>query len=151
MPDDMLTTGVAYCFVAIKDNVLHSIRTLCFPGRRHPDVLPARSNIAHYIVIVIRALYVCGGHPMRPWRASHYRINGRSSSLLKLLEVRYFSHSTFDIYFFTGTLQYVLTQQQSGRLTRAHTRNIDREDQFDSGLWELDDPMHGVEGIFFSN
>ena len=34
----------------------------------------------------------------------------------------------------TGTLQYVLTQQQSGRLSRARTRNIDREDQFDSGL-----------------
>ena len=51
----------------------------------------------------------------------------------------------------TRTLQSVLMQQQSGRLTRAHTRNIDREDQFDSGLWELDDPMHGVEGIFFSN
>jgi len=50
-----------------------------------------------------------------------------------------------------GTLQSVLMQQQSGRLTRARTRNIDREDQFDSGLWELDDPMHGVEGIFFSN
>ena len=49
----------------------------------------------------------------------------------------------------TRTVQSVLTQQQSGRLTRAHTRNIDREDQFDSGLWELDDPMHGVEGIFF--
>jgi hypothetical protein len=39
-------------------------------------------------------------------------------------------------------------QEQSGRLTRARTRNIDREDQFDSGLWEPDDPMHGVEGIF---
>jgi len=65
-PVDLLTTGVPYRFVAIKDNVLHSIRTLCFLGRRHPDVLPARPNIAHYIVIVIRALYVCGGHPMRP-------------------------------------------------------------------------------------
>ena len=69
--------------------------------------------------------------------------------MLKLLEVRYFSHSTFDIYFFTGTLQSVLTQQQSGRLTRAHTRNIDREDQFDSGLWELDDPMYGERYFFF--
>ena len=38
---DLLTTGVPYRFVAIKDNVLHSIRTLCFPGRRHPDILPA--------------------------------------------------------------------------------------------------------------
>ena len=47
------------------------------------------------------------------------------------------------------TLQSALTQQQSGRLTRARTRNIDREDQFDSGLWELDYPMYGVEGIFF--
>ena len=44
-PVDLLTTGVPYRFVAIKDNVLHSIRTLCFPGRRHPDILPARPNI----------------------------------------------------------------------------------------------------------
>ena len=63
-PVDLLTTGVPYHFVAIKDNVLHSIRTLCFPGRRHPDVLPARSNIAHYIVIIIRAL-LC------PWRSPY--------------------------------------------------------------------------------
>jgi len=66
MPDDMLTTGVAYRFVAIKDNVLHSIRTLRFPGHRHPDVLPACPNIARYIVIIVRALYVHGGYPMRP-------------------------------------------------------------------------------------
>ena len=26
---------------------------------------------------------------------------------------------------------------------------IDREDQFDSGLWELDGPMHRVNGILF--
>ena len=32
---------------------------------------------------------------------------------------------------------------------RRPSRNIDWEDQFDSDLWELDDPMHGVEGIFF--
>jgi len=32
---------------------------------------------------------------------------------------------------------------------RRPCRNIDREDQFDSDLWELDDPKHGVEGIFF--
>lgn len=51
----------------------------------------------------------------------------------------------------TMTIQFVLTQQQSDRLTRAHTRNIDRENQFDSGLREPNDPMHGVEGIFFSN
>jgi hypothetical protein len=48
-----------------------------------------------------------------------------------------------------GILQFALTQEQSGRLTRARTRNIDREDQFDLGLWEPDDPMHGVEGIIF--
>ena len=41
----------------------------------------------------------------------------------------------------------MLTQQQSPPLTRAHTRNVDRDDQFDSGLWEPDDPMHGVEGM----
>ena len=46
-----------------------------------------------------------------------------------------------------GTLQYALTQQQSQPLTRARTRNVDRDDQFDSGLWEPDDPMHGVEGM----
>ena len=40
-PVDLLTTGVPYRFVAIKDIVLHSIRTLCFPSRRHPDILPA--------------------------------------------------------------------------------------------------------------
>ncbi|RLN09345.1 hypothetical protein C2845_PM11G15710 [Panicum miliaceum] len=45
----------------------------------------------------------------------------------------------------TGTLQSALTQQQSPPLTRARTRNVDREGQFDSGLWERDDPMHGVE------
>ncbi|XP_025794474.1 uncharacterized protein LOC112875012 isoform X2 [Panicum hallii] len=45
----------------------------------------------------------------------------------------------------TGTLQSALTQQQSGRVTRACTRNIDRDDQFDSDLWEPYDPMHGVE------
>jgi len=44
-----------------------------------------------------------------------------------------------------ATLESVLTQQQSGRVTRMNTRNADREDQFDSGLWEPDDPMHGVE------
>ena len=44
-----------------------------------------------------------------------------------------------------GTLQSALTQQQSPSLTRVRTRNMDREDQFDSGLWEPDDPMHGVE------
>jgi hypothetical protein len=49
----------------------------------------------------------------------------------------------------TGTLQSALMQQPSGRLTRARTRNIYREDQFDSGLWEPDDLMYGVEGIFF--
>jgi len=49
----------------------------------------------------------------------------------------------------TMTIQFVLTQQQSDRLTRARIRNIDRENQFDSGLWEPNDPMHGVEGIFF--
>ena len=37
----------------------------------------------------------------------------------------------------TGTLQSALTQQQSPPLTRVHTRNVDREDQFDSGLWNL--------------
>ena len=49
----------------------------------------------------------------------------------------------------TRTLQSVLMQQRSGRLTRALTRNIDQEDQFDSGLWELDGPMHRVDGILF--
>ena len=34
-------------------------------------------------------------------------------------------------------LQSALTQQQSPPLTRVHTRNVDREDQFDSGLWNL--------------
>ena len=46
-----------------------------------------------------------------------------------------------------GTLQSALTQQQSPSLTRVRTRNMDREDQFDSGLWEPDDPIHGVEGM----
>ena len=32
----------------------------------------------------------------------------------------------------TGTLQSALTQQQSPSLTRVRTRNMDREDQFDS-------------------
>jgi hypothetical protein len=50
----------------------------------------------------------------------------------------------------TGTLQSALTQQQSGRVTRACTRNIDRDDQFDSDLWEPYDPMHGVEGIIIA-
>ena len=50
-----------------------------------------------------------------------------------------------------GTLPSALTQQQFGRLTRARTRNIDREDQFDSGLWEPDDPMHGVEGMIIAS
>ena len=63
-PVDLLTTGVPYRFVAIKDNVLHSIRTLCFPGRRHSDIFRARPNIAHYIVIVIRTL-LC------PWRSPY--------------------------------------------------------------------------------
>ncbi|KAG2565434.1 hypothetical protein PVAP13_7NG041100 [Panicum virgatum] len=45
----------------------------------------------------------------------------------------------------TGNLQSVLTQQKSPPLTRARTRNVDGDDQFDSGLWEPDDPMHGVE------
>ena len=50
----------------------------------------------------------------------------------------------------TGTLQSALTQQQSPSLTRVRTRNVDREDQFDSGLWEPDDSMHGVEGMIIA-
>ena len=50
----------------------------------------------------------------------------------------------------TGTLQSALTQQQSPSLTRVRTRNVDREDQFDSGLWEPDDPMHGVESMIIA-
>ena len=53
-----------YCFVANKGNVLHSIWMLCFPGpgRRHPHVLPACSNIC-----------TLHGHhdqsPFYPWRS----------------------------------------------------------------------------------
>ena len=49
-----------------------------------------------------------------------------------------------------GTLQSALTQQQSPSLTRVRTRNVDREDQFDSGLWEPDDLMHGVESMIIA-
>ena len=49
-----------------------------------------------------------------------------------------------------GTLQSALMQQKSPSLTRVRTRNMDREDQFDSGLWEPDDPMHGVEGMIIA-
>jgi hypothetical protein len=31
-----------------------------------------------------------------------------------------------------------------------NTRNVDQEDQFDSDLWEPDDPMHGVEGMIIA-
>jgi hypothetical protein len=27
---------------------------------------------------------------------------------------------------------------------------VAREDQFDSGIWEQDDPMHGVEGMIIA-
>jgi hypothetical protein len=47
----------------------------------------------------------------------------------------------------TGTLQSALTQQQYPPLTRARTRIVDREDQFHSGLWEPDDPIHGIEDM----
>ena len=47
------------------------------------------------------------------------------------------------------TPQGALTQrasQPSARMTRAGLRGV--QNVFDSGLWEPDDPMHGVEGNF---
>ena len=97
-PVDLLTTDdVPYHFVADKGNILHSIRTLCFPcrGRRHPHAFSQRVLTSHisWSSSSVRALSVRGlGHPVRPWCASRYRIVERSSSLLRLLDVRYCSH-----------------------------------------------------------
>ena len=97
-PIDLLTTDdVPYRFVVDEGNVLHSIRMLCFPcrGRRHPHAFsqPVLTSHISWSSSSVRALSVRGlGHLVRPWCASRYRIDERSSSLLRLLDVRYCSH-----------------------------------------------------------
>ena len=71
-PVDLLTTDdVPYHFVADKGNILHSIRTLCFPcrGRRHPHAFsqPVLTSHISWSSSSVRALSVRGlGHLVRP-------------------------------------------------------------------------------------